>query len=197
MAPQANRADRVKMRVLDPGSKRSPTVYKARPPLPPAASPSSHRALQLARQAGFTLLEMLVVLVIGGIIAGAASMSLTRNPRTDLHEEGQRLALLFESASDEAQVRGHPLAWQANTQGYQFLERNAQTWRPLHDQLFVARHWSTSVSGVAIHYASDEQSASQLEFGVVSINLPAVVTLYSPAGQIDIVSTGNGRFTVH
>jgi len=191
MAPQANRADRVKMRVLDPGSKRSPTVYKARPPLPPAASPSSHRALQLARQAGFTLLEMLVVLVIGGIIAGAASMSLTRNPRTDLHEEGQRLALLFESASDEAQVRGHPLAWQANTQGYQFLERNAQTW------LFVARHWSTSVSGVAIHYASDEQSASQLEFGVESINLPAVVTLYSPAGQIDIVSTGNGRFTVH
>jgi general secretion pathway protein H len=155
------------------------------------------RKAAAAPQAGFTLLEMLVVLVIAGIIAGVASLTLTRNPRTDLREEGQRLALLFESANDEAQVRGHPLAWQANLQGYQFLERNADSWRTVRDDLFAPRHWSTPINGVAIHYANSEHSASQLEFGVESINLPAVVTLYSPVGQIEIVGTGNGRFTVH
>jgi general secretion pathway protein H len=140
---------------------------------------------------------MMVVLVIAGIIASVASISLTRNPRTDLREEGQRLALLFESASDEAQVRGAPLAWEADSRGYRFLERQADTWRALHDDLFAPHHWSTQVSGVAIHYANSEQGASQLEFGVESVNLPAVVTLYSPAGQINIISTGNGRFRVH
>lgn len=149
------------------------------------------------RVAGFTLLEMLVVLVIVGIIAGVASLSLTRNPRTDLREEGQRLALLFESADDEAQVRGHPLVWEANTQGYRFLERHADAWRPLHDALFAQRRWSAQVSGVAIHYANSEQAASRMEFGVESISAPVIVTLYSPAGQLRIVSTGNGRFTVH
>jgi general secretion pathway protein H len=143
------------------------------------------------------LLEMLVVLVIAGIIAGVASLTLTRNPRTDLREEGQRLALLFESASDEAQVRGHPLAWQANQQGYRFLERDADSWSALRDELFAPHPWSIPLNGVAIHYANSEQSAGQLEFGIESINLPAVVTLYSPVGQINIVSTGNGRFTVH
>ena len=201
MAPKANQAARVRTRVLDPGSKRRPIVDSARHPLPTAASSACRRALRatpkFAYQAGFTLLEMLVVLVIAGIIAGVASMTLTGNPRSDLREEGQRLALLFESASDEAQVRGHPLAWQANTQGYQFVERSAEAWRPLRDRLFLARRWSAPISGVAIHYADDKQGASQLEFGVESINLSAVVTLYSPAGQIDIVSTGNGRFTVH
>jgi general secretion pathway protein H len=140
---------------------------------------------------------MLVVLVIAGIIAGVASLTLTRNPRTALREEGQRLALLFESANDEAQVRGHPLAWKADSQGYQFLERDADSWLTLRDALFAPRRWSAPVSGVAIRYANSEQDASQLEFGVESINPPTVVTLHSPLGQIDIVSTGNGRFTVH
>lgn len=47
------------------------------------------------RARGFTLLEMLVVLVIAGLLVSLASLSLTRNPRTDLREEAQRIALLF------------------------------------------------------------------------------------------------------
>ena len=39
------------------------------------------------RNAGFTLLEMLVVLVIAGLLVSLASLQLTRNPRTDLNEE--------------------------------------------------------------------------------------------------------------
>ncbi|MBN3818736.1 prepilin-type N-terminal cleavage/methylation domain-containing protein, partial [Paraburkholderia sp. Se-20369] len=72
------------------------------------AGPFHRNAL---RARGFTLLEMLVVLVIAGLLVSLASLSLTRNPRTDLREEAQRLALLFETAGDEAQVRARPIAW--------------------------------------------------------------------------------------
>ena len=72
------------------------------------------------RARGFTLLEMLVVLVIAGLLVSLASLSLTRNPRTDLREEAQRIALLFETAGDEAQVRARPIAWQPTAHGFRF-----------------------------------------------------------------------------
>src|SRR5258708_31564343 len=93
------------------------------------------------RAAGFTLLEMLVVLVIAGLLVSLASLQLTRNPRTDLNEEAQRLALLFESAGDEAQVRARPIAWLPLDGGFRFDVRTEDGWRPLRDDLLGPRRW--------------------------------------------------------
>jgi len=150
----------------------------------------------MPRCAAFTLLEMMVVLVIAGIIASAATLTLSRNPRQDLHEEANHLALLFESAGDEAQLRGEPLAWKANADGYQFLVERDNTWRPLTDTLYAPHHWSAPISRIAIRYAGNTQNASQLEFGVEAVNPPTLVTLYSPLGHIAIASAGDGRFAV-
>lgn len=157
------------------------------------------RPTALARRAaaGFTLLEMLVVLVIAGILISSASLSLTRNPHTELDEQGRRLALLFESAGDEAQVRSHPIAWQPQKGGYRFAERVDGRWRPLRDDLLRARKWDASVNGVTIRFAGTQDTATQIVFGLESIDVPVVVTLYSPSGQVSVASTGNGRFEVH
>src|ERR1700751_2873017 len=104
------------------------------------------------RQRGFTLLEMLVVLLIAGILVSLASLSLSRNPRTDLNEEAQRLALLFESAGDEAQVRARPIACLPPEGGFRFDIRTDDGWRPLRDDLFGSRGWEGGVTGVAISY---------------------------------------------
>jgi general secretion pathway protein H len=159
------------------------------------AAPFRYAKLNARRCAeGFTLLEMLVVLLIAGVLISAASLSATRNPRTDLNEEGQRLALLFESASDEAQVRSRPIAWQTTKGGYRFAERTDGEWRPLRDDLLGPRHWDIPVTGVGIHYAGSDAEPSQVEFGVESIDQPVVVTLYSSIGQVSVVGTGNGRY---
>ena len=65
----------------------------ARPPVRADGGQALHEARR-HRARGFTLLEMLVVLVIAGLLVSLASLSLTRNPRTDLRE-AQRIALLF------------------------------------------------------------------------------------------------------
>jgi general secretion pathway protein H len=70
---------------------------------------------------GFTLLELLVVLVILGVAAGAVSLSVAPSEERMVEREAQRLASLFRLAQDEARVRGRPVSWEADAQGYRFL----------------------------------------------------------------------------
>ncbi|MCP3717896.1 GspH/FimT family pseudopilin [Paraburkholderia sp. CNPSo 3281] len=155
------------------------------------------RAGLRSRGAGFTLLEMLVVLLIAGILISLASLTLTRNPRTDLNEEAQRLALLFESAGDEAQVRARPIAWQPLAGGFRFDVHTEDGWRPLRDDLLGPRQWEGGVTGVAITYpGGDDTQANRLIFGTEAVDVPVQVTLFSAAGRATIVGTGTGRFEV-
>jgi general secretion pathway protein H len=158
---------------------------------------AASRAKSGARaQAGFTLLEMLVVLVIAGLLVSLASLQLTRNPRTDLNEEAQRLALLFESAGDEAQVRARQIAWQPIEGGFRFDIRTEDGWRPLRDDLFRARRWEGGVTGVSIEFVGSGKEVGRLVFGTEAIDTPMQVVLVSPAGRATIVGNGNGRFQV-
>jgi general secretion pathway protein H len=156
------------------------------------------RACARSRADGFTLLEMLVVLLIAGLLISLASLTLSRNPRTDLNEEAQRLALLFESAGDEAQVRARPIAWEPVAGGFRFDVRTEDGWRPLRDELLGPRKWDGGVTGVAITYpgSDDRTHADRLVFGTEAIDVPVEVTLFSAAGRATIVGTGSGRFEV-
>ncbi|MBN3746653.1 type II secretion system protein GspH [Burkholderia sp. Se-20373] len=148
------------------------------------------------RTRGFTLLEMLVVLVIAGLLVSLASLSLTRNPRTDLREEAQRIALLFETAGDEAQVRARPIAWQPTAHGFRFDVSSPDGWRTLRDDLLRPRDWDGGVTGADIDYPGSDMHANRVVFGTESIDTPVRVTLHSAVGSATIVGTGNGRYEV-
>ena len=163
---------------------------------PDCPAPEAPRRAKVRPQAGFTLLEMLVVLVIAGLLVSLASVKLTRNPRTDLNEEAQRLALLFESAGDEAQVRARPIAWLPLDGGFRFDIRTEDGWRPLRDDLLRPRRWEGGVTGVTIQYPGTDQSAERVVFGTEAIDTPMEVTLVSASGSVTIVGTGNGRYQV-
>lgn len=69
---------------------------------------------------GFTLLELLVVVAILGIVAGAASLTFAPVEARRVDEESERLAALFRLAQDEARITAREITWRADASGYRF-----------------------------------------------------------------------------
>lgn len=72
--------------------------------------------------AGFTLLELMVVVVIVGIASGVVAMSLRDRSQSKLEEEGARLSALLESARTQSRIVGTDVRWAPlTTGGFEFL----------------------------------------------------------------------------
>ncbi len=70
---------------------------------------------------GFTLIEVLVVLLIMGIMLGLASVIAAPGERDRVQLEAERLAELLTVASEQARYTGESVAWIADAGGYRFL----------------------------------------------------------------------------
>lgn len=70
---------------------------------------------------GFTLLEIMVVLVLIGIITSFALLSVGGGPQQRLAEEAQRLAALVELHQQEAIMNGEPHGIRFSRAGYAIL----------------------------------------------------------------------------
>src|SRR5476649_2210691 len=78
--------------------------------------------------AGFTLLELLVVLVIVGVVLGTVTLNALPSQKQAMQQEAQRIALLLQLARDEAIVRNRQIAFEAGSESYRFLVRNEKQW---------------------------------------------------------------------
>lgn len=70
--------------------------------------------------AGFTLLELLVVLAIVAIASAGVVFALRDAAGDPLDREGQRLAALLESARARSRLGGMPVRWVAGDDGFRF-----------------------------------------------------------------------------
>lgn len=83
---------------------------------------------------GFTLLEMLVVVLIMGILVGTVSVKLQPRDNDLLRIEAGRLAQLLELASQESRITGHAIVWTGEASGYRFWRQGSDDgWSEIHD----------------------------------------------------------------
>jgi len=98
----------------------------------PTRQPAFGRLFALQR--GFTLLELMVVLVIVGIILTFVGLSTGGDARAEqLKREATRLIALIDMASEQAILRSEQLAIRFGDTDYEFMVARAGKWVALED----------------------------------------------------------------
>jgi general secretion pathway protein H len=116
------------------------------------------------RAAGFTLLELLVVVAIIAFATAGVSFALRDASAAQLEREALRLAALLESARAQSRSSGMPVRWQATEQGFRFEGLSPQA---------LPDHWLSQDTQVA--------NPTVLVLGPEPIIGPQSVTLQSAA----------------
>ena len=148
---------------------------------------------------GFTLVELLVVLVIIGITLGLASLNAIPSPRQDLQQEAQRLALLLQLARDEAIVRNRLVAFEASGERYRFVVRNDTGWEPVtRDDLLRERTFKNAPLQLVLEPAATggPTGVLRITFGREPVDKPFLLTMATGGNTVAIRADGVGHFTV-
>jgi general secretion pathway protein H len=96
---------------------------------------------------GFTLVEMLVVLMVMGVFLGLIAVKIGAADKDVLRNEAERLAQILDLATEEARISGRTIAWTADQSGYRFWRRGSdREWAEVRDNdLLRARTLSPGV----------------------------------------------------
>ncbi len=115
------------------------------------------------RMGGFTLLEMLVVIVLAGVLLSIVSINVAPDPRRDLQREAQRIGQLMGIAADEARIRQQPIAWEADLRGYRFVTEVAGERKLLTgDDMLRERQWEKPMTRLSVLDGGGPQPAQIL-----------------------------------
>jgi general secretion pathway protein H len=149
-------------------------------PLRPARRPA----------AGFTLLEMLVVIVLAGILISIVTISVTPDPKQRLTREAQRIGQLMVLASDEARIRQLPITWEADLRGYRFVAEVAGERRLLTgDDLLRERAWETPLVRLAVQDGAGPQPAQVLLGpGAPPVRMPIAREWVQPRWKLELAT---------
>jgi general secretion pathway protein H len=152
----------------------------------------------IKRASGFTLVEIMVVMVIIGVTLGLASLNAIPSPHQDLQKEAQRLSLLLQLARDEAIVRNRLVTFEATPERYHFLVRNETRWDVItNDDLLREREFKNAPVALVLEPGSaGTQNPLRLTFGREPVDKPFVLTLASGSNTVAIHADGVGHFTV-
>jgi general secretion pathway protein H len=138
---------------------------------------------------GFTLIELMVVLVIVGLVSAAVVLAMP-DPHGALRGEALRLAARADAARERAMMDNKPVALVVGESGYAFEWRTGGEWRPIGERPFVAQDWSKGTR------AALEGGESRIVFDSTGFAEPARLRLARGREEAVVEISGGGRIHV-
>jgi general secretion pathway protein H len=156
---------------------------------------------------GFTLLELLVVIVLAGILLSVITITVTPDERQLLARDAERVGQLFALAADESRIRQQPMFWEADLNGYRFVTlQGGERQLVGGDDLLRERAWREPLQTLALVHggAGDPRQVLlgpgappvRLAIGREWIQPPMRLELSTRSAQVAIDFDERGRGTV-
>ena len=80
---------------------------------------------------GFTLLEMMIVIVVIGVLVGMVSLASGVNPTQQARQEAGALAGVIRQLREQAVLEGREYGLRLSVEGYRSMRLEGQAWEPL------------------------------------------------------------------
>ncbi|WP_299328441.1 GspH/FimT family pseudopilin [Parasphingopyxis sp.] len=148
--------------------------------------------IQRSEEQGFTLTELMVVLVILGILASTIVFVMP-DPRGRLIDEGEAFAARAHAAQEAAIVEMRDTALWVSPAGYGFERHDGETWMPIGRPPFQDRQWP---EGTAVTVAQQDGERARIIFDATGLNGPLDVTLARDENSVSIVIGADGTIRV-
>ncbi|WP_322994780.1 prepilin-type N-terminal cleavage/methylation domain-containing protein [Castellaniella sp.] len=164
-------------------------------------------AAEASRQGGFSLIEMMVVLLIIGIAASLATVSaFGDSSRRVLQQEADRLAVLFATAQTQARATGQVILWHPAPHGYAFQRIPRRLLLPSRVAMGAGRVLDTEFPADSplrprqwpegLDIVVSVQPDAVLRFDADWVHAPLQIDLRSGRQQVQILRRGDGSYEV-
>ena len=144
---------------------------------------------------GFTLIEIMVVLLILAVTLGMVGINLQRGDNNRVQEEADRIVILLQAAREEAILQGQVFVVQFSNDGYRFLRDNNKGKLELIEQDDVLSPRSLP-DGVTLSFTMDG-AAADTEAGLIldpsGSFIPFVLTLRAGEATWQALGLANGK----